>query len=102
MFSPGFPLWCLFINVGRAQAVDETALLSALDNNNLAGAVLDVFLEEPLPLTHPFWKHPKVQMTFHTSAPSFPHQIINVFSENYSRIIAGDAPLHLIDFQRGY
>lgn len=39
----------LFINVGRGSAVDENALLEALQNNKIAGAILDVFEQEPLP-----------------------------------------------------
>ena len=43
-------------------------LIALLDSGHLAGATLDVFRTEPLPAAHPFWKHPKITVTPHTSA----------------------------------
>ncbi len=45
-----------FVNTARAQLADEAALLDALQNNRIAGAAVDVYLEEPLPLESP-WYH---------------------------------------------
>ncbi len=96
------PSHALFINVGRGSAVDENALLEALQNNNIASAVLDVFEQEPLPKEHPFWKTPNLTMTFHTSAPSLPEDIAKVFIENY-RLYVEDKPFkYVVDFERGY
>ncbi|MEM8839859.1 MAG: glyoxylate/hydroxypyruvate reductase A [Pseudomonadota bacterium] len=58
------------INFARGPIVDTTALLAALNNDHLAHAVLDVFDEEPLPLTSPLWDHPKVTLLPHISAPT--------------------------------
>lgn len=96
------PSRCVFINVGRGSAVDESALVEALENNKLAGAVLDVFEQEPLPKEHPFWTTKNLQMTFHTSAPSFPEDIAKVFIENYRLYIEGNPLKYQVNFERGY
>lgn len=96
------PAQALFINVGRGSAVDEAALIAALETGALAGAVLDVFEQEPLPPGHPFWTTPNLLITSHTSAPSFPAQIAGLFIENYRRYAAGQPVKHQVDFERGY
>lgn len=96
------PSHALFINVGRGQAVDEPALIEALTKNKIAGAVLDVFEEEPLPPQHPFWTTPNLLMTFHTSAPSFPEDITKIFIENYLLYIEGKPLKYRVDFEKGY
>lgn len=96
------PSHALFVNAGRGSAVDESALLDVLNKNKIAGAVLDVFEQEPLPKEHPFWEAPNLTMTFHTSAPSLPEDIARVFIENY-RLYLEEKPLkHKVDFERGY
>jgi phosphoglycerate dehydrogenase-like enzyme len=92
----------LFINVGRGQAVDETALIEALKQNKIAGAVLDVFEQEPLPKDHPFWTTPNLLLTFHTSAPSFAEEIVKIFIENYKLFVKGKPLKYQVDFEKGY
>jgi len=96
------PSHAVFVNVGRGSAVDESALLKALQENKIAGAVLDVFEQEPLPKEHPFWNAPNLTMTFHTSAPSLPEDIAKVFIENYRLYIEGKPLKYVVDFARGY
>ncbi|MBM4426712.1 MAG: D-2-hydroxyacid dehydrogenase [Chloroflexi bacterium] len=96
------PPHCVFINIGRGSAVDESALVEALESDKLAGAVLDVFEQEPLPQEHPFWTTKNLQMTFHTSAPSFPEDIAKVFVENYRLHVEGKPLKYQVDFERGY
>jgi len=96
------PPHAIFINVGRGSAVDEPALIEALEKGKLAAAVLDVFQEEPLPTTHPFWTTPNLLMTYHTAAPSFPADITKVFVENYYRFMNGQELKYQVDFERGY
>ncbi len=53
------------INVSRGAVVDAEALLAAVDSGQLAGAALDVFVQEPLPASHPLLSHPRVITTPH-------------------------------------
>jgi phosphoglycerate dehydrogenase-like enzyme len=96
------PSHAVFINVGRGSAVDEPALVDALQSGRIAGAVLDVFMEEPLPPQHIFWRTPNLLITSHTAAPTFPEDIVTVFMDNYRRWMLGDALLYQVDFARGY
>jgi phosphoglycerate dehydrogenase-like enzyme len=53
------------VNVARGGVVDEDALLEALQNERIAGAAIDVFVEEPLPAGHPFWSCRNALVTPH-------------------------------------
>ncbi|MBL4680877.1 MAG: D-2-hydroxyacid dehydrogenase [Pseudomonadales bacterium] len=57
----------VLVNIGRGDLIDETALLGALNNDQLDYAILDVFETEPLPEASEFWRHEKVLMTPHSS-----------------------------------
>jgi len=92
----------VFINAGRGSALEEPALLDALQEGKLAMAVLDVFEQEPLPPAHLFWTTPNLYLTFHTSAPSLPADLSRLFIENYRRYVGGRPLLHIVDFERGY
>jgi phosphoglycerate dehydrogenase-like enzyme len=96
------PASALFINVGRGSAVEASALIHALETGALAGAVLDVFEQEPLPAGHPLWSAPNLFITGHTSAPSIPADIAQVFIENYRLYSAGQPLKYQVDFERGY
>ena len=96
------PSHALVINVGRGPAVDESALIEALNQNRIAGAVLDVFEKEPLPKDHPFWITKNLTLTFHTSAPSFPDEITKLFIENYILFNERKHLKYQVDFNRGY
>jgi phosphoglycerate dehydrogenase-like enzyme len=96
------PAHAVFINVGRGNAVDEPALVRALNEGKLAMAVVDVFEQEPLPEDHPFWTTPNLYMTFHTSAISYPEDITRLFIENYLLYIQGKPLKYVVNFERGY
>ena len=96
------PTHAVFINVGRGAAVDESALIEALNQNKIAGAVLDVFEQEPLPKDHPFWTTPNLLITFHTAAISLPEDITKLFVENYKLFNEGKPLKYQVDFERGY
>jgi phosphoglycerate dehydrogenase-like enzyme len=92
----------LFINAGRGVAVVDEALVSALQRLQLAGAVIDVCREEPLPAGHPFWNTPRVLLTGHSAAPTDPRLLVQLFIANLARWRAGDALRGHVDFSRGY
>jgi len=96
------PPQAVFVNVGRGNAVDELALVKALEERKLAAAVLDVFEKEPLPEDHPFWTTPNLYMTFHTSAITYPPDMSKLFAENYRLYMEGKPLKHQVDFERGY
>ena len=58
----------ILINTSRGAVVDESALITALQNNEIAGAGLDVFGEEPLPPEHPLRSIESVVLSPHTSS----------------------------------
>lgn len=90
------------INVSRGHLVQEDALIDALNNNKIAGAILDVFYEEPLPQEHPFWKLDNVIITPHISGPSLPEDIVKLFLNNLERYENGRKLEGLVDFNKGY
>lgn len=96
------PSHAIFINVGRGNAVDESALVTALNEGKIAAAVLDVTEKEPLPEDHSFWTAPNLLLSFHTSAISYPENIIKLFVENYYRYIEGKPLKYQVDFEQGY
>ncbi len=96
------PPHAIFINVGRGSTVDESALVSALSTNQIAGAILDVFEQEPLPQENKFWNTPNLFITSHTAAPSHPGDLALLFIENYHRFYQNLPLNHLVDFERGY
>ena len=96
------PPRAVFINPGRGSVVDESALAEALQRGRLAGAVLDVFEQEPLPSDHVLWRTPNVLITSHTAALSDPADIAPVFIDNYRRWADGHELRYRVDFDAGY
>jgi len=96
------PPHAVFVNPGRGGVVDEPALAAALAEGRLAGAVLDVFQEEPLPRDHVFWRTPNLLITSHTAALSVPADIAPVFVENYRRLLRGEPLQYRVSFELGY
>ena len=92
----------IVINVGRGNAIDDDALLHALDNNSLRAAVLDVFTTEPLPQDHRFWWHPRVYITSHTAAPTAIDLVAIAMADNLERYLAGDSLEGLFIEAKGY
>jgi glyoxylate/hydroxypyruvate reductase A len=90
------------INVARgAHLVDEDLLL-LIDSGHLAGATLDVFRTEPLPPAHPFWRHPKITLTPHTSARTLREDSIAQIAGKIAAMQRGEPVAGLVDVARGY
>lgn len=90
------------INVARGANLVEEDLLALLDNSHLAGATLDVFRTEPLPPEHPFWAHPKITVTPHTSARTLREESIAQIAGKILAMERGEPVAGLVDPQRGY
>jgi len=90
------------INVARGAVVDEAALVSALRERRIGGAVLDVFAEEPLPAAHPLWALDNAVITPHISGPSTPEEINPLFADNLQRYLTNRPLRHVADRRRGY
>jgi phosphoglycerate dehydrogenase-like enzyme len=78
----------LFVNVGRGELVDQSALAAALGEGRLGGAGLDVFTPEPLPADDALWDLPNVIVTPHSSGTSdgTAHRAALIFLDNLARI----------------
>ena len=90
------------INVARGGHLVESELIPLIDSGVLAGACLDVFIEEPLPDTHPFWVHPKIMITPHISAQTLPKPSFAQIADKIARLEAGLAVSGVVDRARGY
>ena len=90
------------VNMGRGAHVVDRDLIAALDSGQVDGAMLDVFREEPLPSSHPFWRHPKIVVTPHVAAPTIASEVQAQVVENIRRVERGDPPIGLVDIARGY
>jgi phosphoglycerate dehydrogenase-like enzyme len=92
------------INVARGRLVDQSALLRALRNGSLGGAILDTLWEEPLPASSPLWDAPGLIITPHTSWSSgrVLDRSIELFCDNLSRYRDGRPLLNVVDPEAGY
>jgi len=81
--------------------VDEDALLDALRAGRIAGAILDVFGEEPLPPDSPWWDAPRVIVPPHASGHTL-RFFDELVVENVRRYLAGESLLNPVDPERGY
>jgi len=90
------------INVARGAHLVDEDLLTLLDSGHLAGAMLDVFRTEPLPAGHPFWQHPKITITPHTSARTLRDESIAHIAGKIRALQAGLPIAGIVDLARGY
>ena len=90
------------INVARGKHLVEEDLIALIDSGHLAGAMLDVFRTEPLPAAHPFWAHPKITVTPHTSARTLREESIAQIVAKIQALGRGEPIQGLVDPVRGY
>jgi len=96
------PRGAFIINMGRGGIVNETDLLSLLDEGHITAAAMDVFEQEPLPANNPLWSHPSVYITPHIAGQSNPKSSAKTIAENIRRIEDDELPFPIYDITKGY
>ncbi|MFJ6846172.1 D-2-hydroxyacid dehydrogenase [Streptomyces griseoluteus] len=94
----------VFVNVGRGELVDESALAEALRRRWIAGAALDTFSTEPLPADSPLWDLPGLLVSPHMSGDTvgWRDELGAQFVDLFERWTAGRALVNVVDKERGY
>ncbi|MCG2589544.1 2-hydroxyacid dehydrogenase [Rhodohalobacter sulfatireducens] len=95
--SPSF-----LINAARGDHLIDEDLIYALDTNIIEEAYLDVFSEEPLPDSHPFWNRKNIHITPHIAGGSDPDNVAEELTENYKRLLSGMELKNVVDREKGY
>ena len=92
------------IDLSRGGVVKQSALRNALQEKKFAGAVLDVFEEEPLPKEHPLWETPNLIITPHIAGVSihYNERAVNTIKENLERYVNDSTLLNLVNTDLGY
>ena len=92
------------MNVARGKLVDDDAVIEALRDGRLGGAALDVFTEEPLDPSSPYWDLPNVIVTPHVSGAlrDYWTPLVALFADNLRRFERGEPLLNVVDKIAGY
>ncbi len=92
------------INTARGPVVNEADLIAALKENQISGAILDVFGTEPLPKESPLWEMENAWITPHVSdsIADWERPMCELFCDNLERFIAGKELMNVVDAGRGY
>ncbi len=92
------------VNVGRGPLIDTAALTTALADEVVRGAALDVTEPEPLPADHPLWREPRCLITSHSANPANARlaSLADRVAENLGRFVRGEPLLGHIDPQSGF
>ncbi len=98
------PPHAYLINIARGGVIDESALIKALTEGWIAGAVLDTVNTEPLPPESPLWSLPNIFITPYTSghSPKSKQRSIALFIDNLKRYQAGEPLRNVVDKEAGY
>jgi phosphoglycerate dehydrogenase-like enzyme len=88
-----------FINIGRGMTTKLDDLVVALQSGTIAGAALDVYEQEPLPVEHPLWTTPNVLMTPHMAGygPYLNDRRFQIVVDNCRAFAAGTALRNPVD-----
>lgn len=95
----------VLVNIARGNVVDQQALVAALQDKSIGGALLDVTDPEPLPADHLLWTFPNVHITMHLSGRAQDQMIPRAarrFIENLDRYRNGEPLVPKFDLARGY
>jgi len=96
------PQGAYVVNMGRGPHLVEEDLIAAVDAGRIAGAMIDVFAEEPLPRTHPFWAHPRIIVTPHIAAQPVAEAALSRVAETLRALERGEMPAGRVNPARGY
>lgn len=92
------------LNFARGALIVDADLIAAVKAKTIAGAVLDVFREEPLPATHPFWQTEGIHVLPHIGGghPDRTSHVAELFVGNAKRFLAGGNLDAVVDRASGY
>ena len=92
------------LNFGRGHLIDDSDLVAAVKAGTIAGAVLDVFRQEPLPADHPFWATEGILVLPHIGGPHPERDriVARLFVENLRRFLDGEPLMEVVDRAAGY
>jgi phosphoglycerate dehydrogenase-like enzyme len=95
----GMKQGAILVNVARGEVIDEDAVAAALKEGRLAGAVIDVFSEEPVPADNPLLDCPNTVLTPHTAGATNESRlrIINVAMGNIVKVLKGEPPENVVN-----
>jgi phosphoglycerate dehydrogenase-like enzyme len=93
-----------FMNLGRGESVDENALIASLEQGQIAGAMLDVFHNEPIGPNNPLWEAPNIVISPHTSSyyAEYEEDMANQFLANFARFKEHKPLENVIDKDVGF
>ena len=96
---------CGIVNIGRQSVLDYEALKNKLEKNEIAGAILDVFSQEPIPKNSKLWDVPNLVITPHISSDSqgnYIEMVLKIFFKNLKLFIENKELINQIDKKLGY
>ena len=96
---------CGIVNIGRQSVLDYEVLKIKLEKNEIAGAILDVFSQEPIPKNSKLWDVPNLVITPHISSDSqgnYIEMVLKIFFKNLKLFIENKELVNQIDKKLGY
>ena len=92
------------LNFSRGAVIVDADLIAAVKAKQIAGAILDVYRQEPLPASHPFWTTEGIMVLPHIGGghPQRSRAVAEIFVDNARRFLAGEPLNAVVDKARGY
>ena len=90
------------VNIGRGDVLVDEDLVALIDEGKIGGATLDVFHEEPLPASHPFWSRPAITVTPHVAGLTLPAETVDQIVAKIRAMERGEAVSGVVDVDREY
>ncbi len=92
------------LNFGRGHLINDADLIAAVKAKTIAGALLDVFRQEPLPSDHPFWGTEGIIVLPHIGGPHPQRDriVAKLFVDNLGRFLDGKPLTQIVDRAAGY